>query len=325
MSTILDFPIETADVLNVHEYAPVLSDFLLTGDLKGYRERLKKRFPSKAALLCDHIDGIVGSLENRNLWRAVAYTRRYRCPLDVACARFQVDVRLCDRVIMLASDDALTTLFEIADSGSVLEVFTDAEEADILKRLTAFSRQTVFTKLKFLISYDTSLDAEDYIQTLLLKGMTTVWRYSHFTKTDGIRDTLKIVNYAKAAIHNTAMSLIRTNTLDSKARIKNHMEACGVCPACKRNDPMQCYTSEPHYEATVVSVDSEASKGYAAFAAEDSGAFETRAILANVISRDPAVAATLMKQFGSTDLGAIVEMLDEYTPRQLASMFRNVG
>lgn len=321
MDSILSYPLQPKPE-NHFEYERILSDFLLTGDLRVFRANLSSEFGStEASGIYTHVvDKLLGSHDLRYLWRAVAFSIRYRKPTDMTAMIYRLNPNLVDKVLCSATDKGIEHIQKIAQSEAVLEPLSVEEEAQFLDKLTSYARRVVFTKLKFLIVYDTSLDTEDYIQTLLIRAMSTIWRYSYFPVGDGDRDSLKVLNYAKASIHNMAMSLIRTNTSDSKARIKNHMESCGTCPACVRGEKLQCYYAAPAYEATTVSVDAPHPE-----LCTDNDAVEARIILARMVSTDPRVASAMMQAFGSTNLDTIISRVDTKSQIKLLTILRASG
>lgn len=316
---LLSYPLESTTAAKKDFYSQATADYLLTGDLQGYRTKLASEFGDSR--LYGFIDRLTGSREYRYVWRALAHSRRYGCSLETSCSRYRVDYDFTDTVSFLASDSALQRVMEFAESGTVIDEFTDTEEAHLLKSLSRFAKSTVHTKLQFLVTYDTGAgDIDDYIQTLLCKGMSTAWRYSHFTKADGSRDMLRITNYAKASIHKLAMSIIRTATGDGKARIRNHMQVCGTCPACERGDSKQCYIAAPAYEATVVSTDIVDGRGYGDYAEETEDDDNSREILAELVSTDPEVARKLHAAFGTLDIQKIATRCRDLSTKQVNSL-----
>ena len=290
-------------------YATITSDFLLTGDLKLYRSQLASAYGTVLSKqMYAKIDSILGSDAYRLTWRTVAYTMRYGCKWKVSASRFGTDSSIVDNVVMFATDEAMSYVRAIADTNAVLDVYTPEEDAYFLKELTSFAIREVNTKLKFLVNYDQSMATEDYVQTLLMKGLVTIWRYSHFTKADGSRDLLKILNYAKASEHNAAMSVIRTQTGDSKSRLKNHMKACGTCPSCTRGEPMQCYTAPPMYEATLVPIDAPGRSFEADSVVERSDA---RMMLHNILRTRPEVSNVLTQVFNTSDIDVVLTQWED--------------
>lgn len=322
--SLLEYPQGVTRPQNYTDYRQLAADLLLTGNLKAFRDGLSKAFgPAHARDVHPHIDTLLGSREAKLVWRVAAYALRNRCSIPIACLFFGIKPKVVDTILFACSDAALDHVGALAHSGVVLEPLTAQEEDYFTKQLRSYARRIAHQKLKFLVCYDTSTDIEDYVQALLMKGMTTIWRYSHFTKEDGTRDTLKVLNYAKAGLHNTAMSIIRANTLESRARIRNNMETCGECPACKRNDPMQCYYAAPAYEATTVSVDLVSTRGYKELSTCTVDATEARMVLERLV-REPQIADALRRVFGTDDLSTIVESQDDSSYRKLTNALRGL-
>jgi DNA-directed RNA polymerase specialized sigma24 family protein len=323
--SLLEYPHVVDRPANYDDYRQLAADLLLTGNLKVFRERLSKTFgPGHARTVHPYIDSLLGSREAKYAWRTVAYALRHGCSIPIACLFFNIKPAIVDEILLACSDHALQHVGQMAHSAVTLDPLTAQEEAHFTKQLRAYARRLAHQKLKFLVCYDTSTDIDDYVQSLMMKGMTTIWRYAHFTKEDGTRDTLKVLNYAKAGLHNSAMSIIRSNTLESRARIRNNMETCGECPACKRDDPMQCYYAAPQYEATTVSVDLVSQRGHKDLATCTVDATEARMVL-NRLAQDPQIAQALLKTFGTTDVATIVETQDnDSSYRKLSSALRGI-
>lgn len=322
---LLTYPLPDAPA-NADAYAAIVSDLLLTGDLKQFRLDLSKTFGSIAAttIYGSVAEKLLGSAEARFVWRAVAYALRHKKKFSVVAKMFGLDVRTMDDVVLCASDRGILHVRGLAYSPAVLDPLSPDEERTFLKQLMAYARRVAFAKLKFLSKYDTSTDMDDYVQTLLVRAMATVWRYAHFPREDGTRDSLKTLNYAKASVHNTAMSVIRARTLESRARIRNNIEACGTCPACKRDEPMQCYHAAPAYEATTISVDSGDGRVDTELSVGNE-ATEARIVLAKLISKDARVAKAMMATFGSTDVRVIVNKYDDKATLTLIAALKSLG
>lgn len=318
--SILEFPLGYHP--QSHVYAQITADFILDGNLKTYRARLSHAFGTATAKnLYEHIDRILGSVEAKMTWRALAHSMRNGTNFEDECRRFKVPVDVANDIVFLSSDAVYDGVAYLADENFVIDEFTRTEERQFLNKLTSYARRIAFTKLKFLAHYDVSTDIEDYVQSLLVKGMTTVWRYSHFTRDDGSRDSLKILNYAKATLSNTALSIIRSSTLERRARIRNHVDTgCGTCAFCKRGNPGGCWTTSPNYESVVVSSDT-----VGVVAAEDTTpATDARMMLVKLISTDARIASAFSKTFGTVDVDTVIARCDSAAERKFMNVLSSL-
>lgn len=321
MKTILDFPLESHD--SEYVYSQMVSDFLLSGNLRAFKLGLSSTYGTKTArLLHDHIDRIQGSHEARFLWRALAVAIKTGGDFDDICRHCGLNVDTARAVVYLSSNHAYDDIVYLVDEDFVLDILTDTEESAFMSKLAVFTRRVVYTKLKFLAHYDNSVDMEDYVQSLLMKGMQTIWRYSYFTRTDGTRDFLKVLNYAKATISNTAVSIIRGSTLERRARIRNNAsKGCGVCGFCSRGNFGGCAQSAPAYESVVAPAEAMATVA----APDVTAAAEARMILAQLISTDPRVARLFAQTFGTVDVNLAISKCSPQSEKKFLAAVENSG
>lgn len=205
----------------------------------------------------------------QRLWKAIVYCTKRGVTFDIGAKHFRVlekDLRfLWDKLTL----EDVAEVQELVATKILLDPISGQDMAYVTKALERHAKAIATRRLSFVAKFDPSQGLDDLAMTLLVRGLATVRCYDYMANDFGKHDLPKILNYARSAITNYAIDMIKHHTDASRARVVNTGDAvdrpCSVCPAIVPADVLKCAScgarprtaGNSEYRMTTVSLDCE--------------------------------------------------------------------